>query len=175
MSDDGVSIYPTHDQQDDHACSQCGLLTDHNDGSGYPSLCAMCAEPSLSDAPACDCSEEYGPCEDHSELLVSREGASLRTADELTMVLISDLIACGAVASTDDLEEIARLENALENERSPVSGCAWFDDSCALVAPIDAEIAYDIAQTLESTLPDGIQVYSDDGYRIVRVTGGPLS
>lgn len=44
----------------------------------------------MTSARECECSEEYGPCEDHSEVLAQREGASTRTADELLAVFIGD-------------------------------------------------------------------------------------
>lgn len=112
----------------------------------------------------CDCSEEYGPCERHSTLLVVREGASLHTADELTLILAADCVECGAVLSADHAAQLAELNKRAKIDRDPHSGCMWFTD------PDDSESAQLIADTAESNLPDGIALFADDGYRIVRVS-----
>jgi hypothetical protein len=117
----------------------------------------------------CDCSDEYGPCEQHCELLVVREGASLRTADELALVRCDDIIDVGDFPEADARRgDLARLWAALELSRTPGSGCAWFCD------PDDAEEAHELAARMEDDLPEDVRVYVDDGYRIVRLTGGPL-
>lgn len=65
---------------------------------------------------------------------------------------------------------------ALELSRDPVGGYAWFPDPIDDPdVPSDAEIAREIVDALDGALPDDVRVYHDDGYRIVRVTGGPLS
>lgn len=103
------------------------------------------------------------------DVLVVREGAALRTADELALVRCDDIIDVGDFPEADDRRgDLARLWTALEASRHPVSGCAWFDD------PDNAEEAFKLADLLESDLPDGIRLYANDGYRIVRLTGGPL-
>ena len=109
----------------------------------------------------CECSEEFGPCEQHGEQLAQREGASTRTGDELTMVLIDDLQSVGAELSVWGKQELTRLESALEASRDPVSGCAWFND------PDDADAAVSLADQLEAYVAD-LWVIHDDGYRIVR-------
>lgn len=109
----------------------------------------------------CECSDEYGPCEQHGDTLVVREGASQRTGDEVTMVLISDLTEVGAALSAADKAEYERLMLALDDARDSASGCAWFSDSD------DADSANDLAQRVESGLSD-LWVIRDDGYRIVR-------
>lgn len=109
----------------------------------------------------CECSEEYGPCEDHGEVLVQRAGAAVRTADDLTLVLIGDLIGCGAELSAYGRLELERLERVAEKCRDRVSGCMWFDD------PDDAESACDLAWQLENYVAD-LVVLHDDGYVIVR-------
>lgn len=109
----------------------------------------------------CDCSEEYGPCELHGETLCQREGASLRTADDLVMVLIDDLVGCGAELSAWGREQYDRLSAQLESDRNPISGCGWFSN------PDDGEAARSLADQLESYVAD-LCVIRDDGYRIVR-------
>ncbi len=111
----------------------------------------------------CDCDEEYGPCEQHCEVLCVREGSSVRTADDLTMVLIADLIGCGAELSPWGHAEYDRLSAALEQDRDPHSGCAWFSD------PDNADAALSLAYQLESYVAD-LCVIRDDGYRIVKPT-----
>jgi hypothetical protein len=109
----------------------------------------------------CGCSEEYGPCEQHGDTLVNREGASLRTGDELTLLLVSDLKDCGVALSEDEAAALARLEQKLEADRSPHSGVAWFSDQG------DAEAAQELSQAVEGKA-DGLMVIHEDGYRIVR-------
>lgn len=109
----------------------------------------------------CECSDEYGPCEDHGETLVIREGAGLRTADELTMILIEDLVSVGAELSVWGRDEYNRLSAALSASRNPKSGTAWFDN------PDDGESARDLSHQLENYVAD-LWVIHDDGYRIVR-------
>lgn len=101
----------------------------------------------------CDCSDEYGPCEQHGDTLVVREGASLHTADELAMIEIDDLVSVGAELSAWGQAEYKRLEQALTDR--------WFDN------PDDGEAARDLVTQLESNVAD-LWVIHDDGYRIVR-------
>lgn len=109
----------------------------------------------------CECSDEYGPCERHGETLVVREGASQRTADDLTLVLIDDLLACGAELSAMGRFTLDELTAAAERDRDPVSGCMWFADSDV------ADAARDLAWQLENYVAD-LWVIHEDGYRIVR-------
>jgi hypothetical protein len=111
--------------------------------------------------PSCECSDEYGPCELHGQTLVIREGASQRTADDLTLVLIDDLVSVGAELSAFGRLELERLTAAAERDRDPVSGCMWFSD------PDDADAARTLADQLESYVAD-LCVIHDDGYRIVK-------
>jgi len=111
----------------------------------------------------CDCDDEYGPCEQHCTLLVSREGASLRTADELALVRVHDCVECGAVLSSRDTAELKRLERALAEAYDPHTGTAWFYE------PADAEATFDLADRAEGSMPDHVRLYADDGYVIVRL------
>lgn len=119
----------------------------------------------------CDCSEEFGPCEDHSELLVSREGASLRTADELSVLFIQDAVSLGVELSVWGKETLGYAQGDLSDNES--MGVAWFSDN-------EAERIQDEIGTLqwqvESELATlGYSVYWEDGFRILKVTGGPLA
>jgi len=110
-----------------------------------------------------DCSEEYGPCEKHSELITSREGASLRTADELCELFIEDAVALGAELSAYGRVIQARVNDKLSNE-------SWLEDADL------AEELRDVTNQMETELSTlGYSTYWDDGYRIIRVTGGPLA
>lgn len=114
----------------------------------------------------CDCSEEYGPCEWHGENVITREGASLRSGDELGHLFLSDVAsACQAWPSEEFRSEEIRLGNALAD-----SGGTWFDD------PDDGDALQDMIRTAESFLSDhGLSVWWQDGYRIARITGGPYA
>lgn len=122
---------------------------------------------------ACDCSEDYGPCEAHAEVLAQREGASLRTADELCAVFIGDVDALLAEAGvTPDAGMVAAVGDAEAYWNACPSG-GW--------APIGGADDYPLADALrdaltfaEQSLPEGVYVWWDDGYVISRVTGGPL-
>ena len=110
----------------------------------------------------CECSDEYGPCEDHGETLVQREGASARTADELMLVLCHDLVDLGAQLSPYGANVLARADKYAEQCRSK-TGTMWFKD--------EGE-TYDSLVTLADQLEVDaeVSVWMDDGYRIVRAT-----
>ncbi len=123
-------------------------------------------------ATECECSEEYGPCEDHSEVLAQREGASTRTADELLAVFIGDAI--DIMEGEEDL-----IAGALIGTWSAVADAYWKACPNGGWAPIAEGDAYtlseelaDTANVVESYLP--ALVYWEDGYVISRITGGPL-
>lgn len=114
----------------------------------------------------CDCSEEYGPCEAHSEVLAQRVGSSNRSADELLAVYLDDALAINPDAFTpDDLDVKARVDAALA-ANGPFD--SWLDND------VLADELLDVAHQVESYLGDAV-TYWDDGYVIVRITGGPLS
>lgn len=119
----------------------------------------------------CECSEEYGPCEDHCEVIAQRGGASSRTADELVYVFLGDVFA---IAESEEFPtDVTKLADAIaywddEALWDDTMGCRWVRDD------VDAEIHDEIAVG-ESVLADmGLTVYWEDGYVISRVTGGPL-
>lgn len=114
----------------------------------------------------CECSEEYGPCEDHGETLVVREGASTRTADESALCLIDDLVGLGAAElSPYGAVVVDQARAALDDGRDRGS---WIDpDHYANLA----EELYEVAFQLECSA-SGVLVFHDDGYRIVRPSAG---
>jgi hypothetical protein len=129
----------------------------------------------ITDDGECTCSEEYGPCEFHADTLIVREGASLRTADELGHEFLTDVAAVlGAWPSDDYRDAATRIGNALADNRSEM-GTAWLPatetDSYSL-----ADLLADTQSAAESALSAaGLSVYWEDGYRIMRITGGPLA
>lgn len=127
----------------------------------------------------CDCSDEYGPCEDHSELFVMREGAAVRTADELLAVFVADATDLLASDLCDD-EDRAAARRALDDANAAAAAYWEATDNAGGWAPYDpdepsslAEWLSDAAYQLEGCLP--FSVYWDDGYRIIRTIGGPLT
>ncbi len=106
----------------------------------------------------CECSEEYGPCERHGELLAQRDGASSRTADELTLVLIDDLISVGAELSPWGKDIVEQAEAQLNDD--PIDS-RWLED------PDLVDALMDVADQAEAYVAD-LWVIRDDGYRIVR-------
>ena len=129
-------------------------------GCSWEYACKL-AELERDGAMVCECSEDFGPCETHGDTLVIREGASLHTADELTMIEIGDWLDVGANISVWGRAELARLESALEDSRDPVSGTAWFADED------DADSARSLAWQLENDQAD-VWIIREDGYVMVR-------
>lgn len=120
----------------------------------------------------CDCTEEYGPCEQHSELLVSREGASLHTADELVALFISDAVGVGVELSPWGKDVLSRAQEALAANTS--MGVSWLpetEDGEALRDEL-ATLQYQVESELASL---ELSVYWEDGFRILKLTGGPLT
>lgn len=131
---------------------------------------------------ACDCSEDYGPCATHSEEIAQRVGSSNRSADELCAVFVSDALdalqAADYTFSRALWEEIdamrARLDNPASWEGSWLSADAYLDDTGRVLL---ADAMRDICdRDLTDALAEvGLSVSWDDGYRIYRLTGGPLA
>lgn len=118
----------------------------------------------------CGCdTDELLPCETHMDILVSREGASLRTADELGVQFIHDCLANFMPELLDHVHgergEFDRISAALEDARDPHSGCAWLENDD------DREALHDLERLVEARLPEGIQVLWQDGYLIYQITG----
>jgi hypothetical protein len=112
----------------------------------------------------CDCSEEYGPCEIHCEVLVQREGASCRTADELMLVLCHDLVDLGAELSPYGAKVLANADAYADGCRDQsASGSVWFEDDGTTLDQLVS-----LADQLE--VDAEVSVFMEDGYRIVRAT-----
>lgn len=126
------------------------------------------SENTLSAFQTCGCDEEYGPCETHSVLEVLREGASLHTADELSLIFVLDVKALVGADFLDerDQADLARIEAALADER-------WLGESDDSDEYDAADALYDLVQAAESAASlGGYWVRWDDGFTIRRVTGG---
>ena len=123
----------------------------------------------------CECSEEYGPCEEHCEVIAQRAGASSRTADDLAYVFLCDvldIVEDGGHAPTVTASGLASLRDAV---------IYWEDDSrwddnygCRWVKEDEDSIHDDIVWGEQVATDLGLSVYWEDGYVISRVTGGPL-
>ena len=122
---------------------------------------------------ACECSEDFGPCEDHADVLAQRAGASSRTADELCAVFVGDVSAILADAGiAPDAGMVAAMRDA----------DAYWDVCPSGGSPLEDTSAYSLGDALsdavtfaEQSLPAGTWVWWDDGYVISRITGGPLA
>ena len=124
----------------------------------------------------CECSEEYGPCEDHAETLVVREGASCRTADEVQLQLctdLADLITGEGRALPEGVAATLELWWEQCEDRRHM-GVSWFTDNDDDNAVVSFDELIDMSDKLSGELPD-LQIWQEDGYRITRLTGGPLA
>lgn len=101
----------------------------------------------------CDCTDEYGPCEDHGTVLAQREGASLRSADELAVVYLDDALGI----DPDCLSPYGRQVKA--DAEAGFDG-SWIGD------PDLADALRDVVSQVESHL-DAWTVWND-GYVIVK-------
>jgi hypothetical protein len=121
----------------------------------------------------CECSEEYGPCEQHGTTVVIREGASLHTADELLLLFCEDsalILHDAGTASTPWADDVVwRATSALSNV-DEYTHCAWLPDDSA------GERLRDELSTLADQLNADLSTmdvphfsYWNDGYRIVMV------
>ena len=118
----------------------------------------------------CECSEDYGPCEDHSEFLGNREGASCRTADELARVFIDDAVALGVVLTADDEADLVVIDREFEK------GSWLYGDEDGY--PNNQRL-YDLKESVESRLyevVEGISIVWEDGYVMSKMLPGcPLN
>lgn len=117
----------------------------------------------------CECSEDYGPCEDHCIVLAQREGASTRTADELSYVLIMDVIGASEADGLKRSDVLSPYgESVIEDvEKAWTDGSGWLDDREL------ADALYDVAHQVEDA--SDYWIIHDDGYVMVKVTGGPFN
>lgn len=119
----------------------------------------------------CECNEDDGPCEGHSELLAQRDGAALRTADELMSLFVHDCLAIDpACLAPQGREWLADADASIERGRSATSGVAWMPDECE----DDRESLRTLVEQVEAYFAD-LWITWDDGYTIRRVNGGPLA
>lgn len=118
-----------------------------------------------------ECSEDYGPCEAHIEVLVMREGGNTRTADELNSVFISDAVDLGVVLSESDAADIIEIDALLAEDH-------WLSNN----EDRWCEILIDIRDRVESSLyelyakqDEHLFVNFEDGYVIGKILpGSPL-
>lgn len=145
----------------------------HAAAAALPAIVAELATRGYRSDDPCDCSEEYGPCERHAIIHAQREGASQRTADELTLCLVGDLVAIheatdgrfGAELSPWGAEVVERCAAWLDGSMDH----RWLDDEH------DDDLAdslRDVAFQCENG--SGLWITHDDGYVIAQVIGGPL-
>ncbi len=133
-----------------------GLIGAHAIDKSHPAMKALAAATI-----ECECSEEYGPCEKHCDILVIRDGASSHTADELTLLLVSDLVDLGVTLTSAQNDTYTYLTSKLHDNRDAHTGTAWFSD------PDDAEAAVDLSDAVQANT-EGLYINQDDGYTIVR-------
>ena len=120
----------------------------------------------------CDCSEDYGPCEDHCTVLVQREGASTRTAHESAVQYAQDAADLldeigGAVEGVRDIDREVLVEAWEMLEANRRMGVAWFpgDDGDEMLDTI-----LRVGDALGSDLSAlGYFTFSEDGYWIVKI------
>jgi len=118
---------------------------------------------------SCGCDEDYGPCEDHCTVLVQREGASTRTADELAVLYCDDAVGLlediGGTVLATDLEIVRDAWALLETERR--HGVAWFPEDDA------GEMLDEVLRLGDALMWDllalGYATTWDDGFWIVQV------
>lgn len=154
-------------------CDSCGsrLGGDRVDAIGIPTSTSTSGDER--DREECDCTEEYGPCENHCEVLAQREGASTRTADDLLLVWLMDArdIVRETTPWLDDV--IRRADEMLAAEDH--YGCRWLPaDERGERMRDEMTTAQWQLETSLATMDEPAHTYWDDGYVISRTTGGPL-
>lgn len=126
----------------------------------------------------CDCSEDGGACATHSETIAQRVGSSNRSADELCAVFLDDaadaLAAAGSAFPTewDDVRALADNSESWEG--------SWLRTDLTVPNASEGYSASDALRDAVSAAEHalgaiGLTVEWDDGYVIMRVTGGPLA
>lgn len=171
VSDDGIPICgPCWDETP--KCDECGIKGEDDpdwpmDGDGRCSQCVSRTPgaPDTSEETCAGCGMPVAECERGDqcpvEVLVVRQGAAARTADESALLLVSDCLDVGATLSGEQWMSFVRLERTLFSQK-PGTGCYWFAD------PDDAQEAHDLAGEVVSCLPDGVWCEVDDGHVIWR-------
>lgn len=129
----------------------------------------------------CECSEEYGPCEDHGIVIVQRDGAAVRCADELAAVMVEDLSEIirdhwdGRTIPSDTARALAEAETIAADywEATDHRGGWWVDGE--VNDALASEALYEYGVALASHLPGSLTLWEEDGYRVIEITGGPLA
>lgn len=124
--------------------------------------------------PACDCADEYGPCEDHGTVIVRREGASTRTADDLLYVYLCDVVDVIADATEGETvlspwgADVLERAGALLDQNESM-GVRWFpeDESEGIMGELDT-LRYQLDASMGS-LDQTIWSFWNDGFWIVEV------
>lgn len=129
----------------------------------------------------CECSEDFGPCEDHCTVYAQREGSAVRTGDELAAVYVGDaasIFLTSILAYIDD----ATNEMIVSGPYSMTPGVTdaivtaddyweahpnggWCEDTD------DSEALTDACRTMEDALgAEGFWTLWEDGYIILKPT-----
>lgn len=120
----------------------------------------------------CECNENYGPCEDHMNVLAQREGASSRTGAELALVFLCDV---QAILEADG-RGTTRIDEMLSYWGEDHRWNRHMGVETLVDSENDSEALRDDVELAEGMLGDvGANVYWEDGYVISRTTGGPLA
>ena len=129
---------------------------------------------------SCGCDEQYGPCEQHGTVIVQREGASTYSADELLLLFADDASLVLHDAGTELTpwadNVIYRAHGFLDNAVDEFTHVAWLPEgSKGEAMRVELVTLADQLSSELSTLDVPHFTYWDDGYRIVKVLGGPLA
>lgn len=120
----------------------------------------------MSDNYDCDCSPESGPCEEHGRILFQREGAALRTAEELAIQYIDDALTIDSEILAPYGREVVRQARAAGRDVFLLDGLAdeLFD------------VEYQVENNLAGVHRNGYNIMTvrEDGYTIYDVHSGPL-
>lgn len=126
----------------------------------------------------CECSEDFGPCSFHSEEIAQRVGSSNRSADELCAVFLSDAADALEDAGAEFPTEWADIR-ALVDDSESWEG-SWLRSDLMVPNASEGYSASDALRDAVSAAEEalgaiGLVTYWDDGYRILRITGGGLA
>ena len=120
----------------------------------------------MTDSDFCTCNDyEYTFCEEHCKVVISRDGASLRTANELLSVFVADAVSLWVELSPWGVDVRTRYDAALESARDPQTGAAWLPDTDAGMALHD-DMNTLVCQAESSLYELGYGVEWEDGYII---------
>lgn len=126
----------------------------------------------------CDCSEDFGPCSSHSEEIAQRVGSGNRSADELCAVFLSEAAVALTDAGAEFPTEWADIR-ALVDDSESWEG-SWLRADLTVPNASEGYSASDALRDAVSAAEEalgaiGLVTYWDDGYRILRITGGRLA